>query len=824
MGEFEAEISQEKRRIFPEGSWSICNRIFREFRRYPDNGVMWNMLVTDQISNHSTTIMFDAQNGNLNLLFDNVRVAVMKMSPDDLRFGQAGEMKNQHWFHTCVTFNNETGELSMYANGRLVGSENIKFPSQKNRSFKLWVGTQMYTFENKLIGMQSSLNLFSTILNENEALAITGCKYDLPGDVIDGNDTKWTLTERVKEIFMGFEEICPSHDFKVFVIANRMSSRAETMDLCTKLGLQIVVPNTIQEYKVTYSQGAYSTAMKERCSASKRQRLWNGVTWNAKTEKLMNPYTQKEIEVKLKYSGDFDWFDAESRFPESAGLVMYTGPDFHDFDNSNGRGMVPSEEFLPQGSPYHTCAPCISHTGVVPSLSVRGLCPDTQFDTQLYFNLDTAGYPRYVGIANYIILFNYTRGVWVMQAAGFPNIQAWSESTEKSLLLGSSTWTIQNDVGCQTGEVLRKLKITSCQEGQFTCDSGLCIDLNHRCDGLQQCADGTDEDMCNFIILPETYKKEIAPITLIDSDISRAIVNISVEVKDIMKISEVEGIINIKFSLYQTWIDQRHTYHNLKRNKERNEIVGETKNSIWIPKLIFRNTEQEERSSIDEATSIVINRKGKYKFANHFHMHEIMIFNGNENTIEYKRTYSKTFKCGYILRQYPFDTQTCFIEMVLPEGKGSFVKLVPDTIKMMKETELSQYFVKNWTILNDKNENKSIRDDIVLVKITLGRKIFNQVLISFLPSSLIILVSYTTNFYKDFFFEAAVTVNLTSLLVLTTMFLSVSDSLPPTSYVKMIEIWLLFSLMIPFLEVMLHTYMDSLRVIKVLTLVLFHST
>ena len=118
--------------------------------------------------------------------------------------------------------------------------------------------------------------------------------------------------------------------------------------------------------------------------------------------------------------------------------------------------------------------------------------------------------------------------------------------------------------------------------------------------------------------------------------------------------------------------------------------------------------------------------------------------------------------------------------------------------------------------------NKTMQDNVLLVKITLGRKIFNQVLISFLPSSLIILVSYTTNFYKDFFFEAAVTVNLTSLLVLTTMFLSVSDSLPPTSYVKMIEIWLLFSLMIPFLEVMLHTYMDSLRVIKVLTLVLFH--
>ena len=50
-------------------------------------------------------------------------------------------------------------------------------------------------------------------------------------------------------------------------------------------------------------------------------------------------------------------------------------------------------------------------------------------------------------------------------------------------------------------------------------------------------------------------------------------------------------------------------------------------------------------------------------------------------------------------------------------------------------------------------------------------------------------------------FEAVVTVNLTSLLVLTTLFISVSKSLPPTAYVKMIDIWLIFCQLIPFAEV-----------------------
>ena len=55
------------------------------------------------------------------------------------------------------------------------------------------------------------------------------------------------------------------------------------------------------------------------------------------------------------------------------------------------------------------------------------------------------------------------------------------------------------------------------------------------------------------------------------------------------------------------------------------------------------------------------------------------------------------------------------------------------------------------------------------------------------------------------------TVNLTSLLVLTTLFISVSGALPPTAYVKMIDIWLIFSQLIPFFEVLIHTFIDVYR-------------
>ena len=66
------------------------------------------------------------------------------------------------------------------------------------------------------------------------------------------------------------------------------------------------------------------------------------------------------------------------------------------------------------------------------------------------------------------------------------------------------------------------------------------------------------------------------------------------------------------------------------------------------------------------------------------------------------------------------------------------------------------------------------------IELVFKRRIVNEILTTFLPTFLILAIVYATNFFKPFFFEAVVTVNLTGLLVLTTLFISVSGSLPPS--------------------------------------------
>ena len=48
--------------------------------------------------------------------------------------------------------------------------------------------------------------------------------------------------------------------------------------------------------------------------------------------------------------------------------------------------------------------------------------------------------------------------------------------------------------------------------------------------------------------------------------------------------------------------------------------------------------------------------------------------------------------------------------------------------------------------------------------------------------------------FQETEFEAIVTVNVTLLLVLTTLFIGISNSLPKTAYIKVIDIWLITNL------------------------------
>ena len=73
------------------------------------------------------------------------------------------------------------------------------------------------------------------------------------------------------------------------------------------------------------------------------------------------------------------------------------------------------------------------------------------------------------------------------------------------------------------------------------------------------------------------------------------------------------------------------------------------------------------------------------------------------------------------------------------------------------------------------------------------------------------MITFATTFFKPIFFEAALSVNLTTMLVMTTIFISKMESLPLTSATKMIDYWLILCQLVPFVQVVLLTAKEYLR-------------
>ena len=95
--------------------------------------------------------------------------------------------------------------------------------------------------------------------------------------------------------------------------------------------------------------------------------------------------------------------------------------------------------------------------------------------------------------------------------------------------------------------------------------------------------------------------------------------------------------------------------------------------------------------------------------------------------------------------------------------------------------------------------------------IVLKRKVTSELMTTYFPTLLLTAITFATTFFKPFFFEAGLSVNLTTMLVMTTIFISKMEGLPPTSATKMIDYWLILCQLVPFAQVVLITAKEHIK-------------
>ena len=451
-----------------------------------------------------------------------------------------------------------------------------------------------------------------------------------------------------------------------------------------------------------------------------------------------------------------------------------------------------------------------------PRLKIRGLCKQKKMDTFYTLLYDKEKQiPYYKGYQTTIIKLEEnldTKGgkkFWQILEAENDNssVIGFTEMIPdgSSLATGLKIWTFPKPICGEEEQML--LELSTCNDEEFTCKSdGECVAMKNRCDKYPNCADFSDEENCETVIIDSSYVKDFAPLeSFNETAYKRTEVYVKVDLMSIMEISEVDEIMETQFSLTLTWSDFRLTFHNLKETTSMNTLTARDKLSIWVPKLVFVNTKDMEATQNDDICFIEIEKKSMATFSSFEEKENTHIFNGRENTFSMKRVYSVKWICNYKIQWFPFDTQTCTMEF-RPEGNSDAnIKLLVDSLTYGGPQDLTQYFIRNQSMIFRDN------DESIVVTVILGRRLVGNMLTVFLPTLIMVIMSQATNYFKPFFFETVIQVNLTIILVLTTMFLAISQNLPKTSYVKMLDLWFILVLLVPFVYVLIHTYMDSLR-------------
>ena len=411
-----------------------------------------------------------------------------------------------------------------------------------------------------------------------------------------------------------------------------------------------------------------------------------------------------------------------------------------------------------------SCFQCEKETQ--PILRLRGICPESKLTN--IFTPDNKGLDLwYVGLSNTNIEYNTSSFLWVAREVDYLTTWATNAGSQESGALGTSEWTVYGDSRKCTTEASYKVTLTlsGCNKAEFSCVDGSCISMERRCDGRVDCTDSSDEVGCSTAIILSSYNKAMTPPPKPGQE--KAVVTISLKLMDILKLDEIGKLMFVKYVLRARWIDPGLTFHNLKRNPNQNVLSQDESSRIWVPKIIMMNTETEEESILDKKSIIRIlaNDNFTHSRTELSHHQNIYIFPGEDTSVEMARTYATDFLCLYNMNWYPFDTQSCSLDFMLDATANTFVSLMPGSLNYSGPVELTQYFVRQSTMTAHTFDDR----EGVRVLVVLGRRLLSNILTVYMPTILLNIMGHVTVYFKPFFFEAIITVNLTVMLVLTTM-------------------------------------------------------
>ena len=122
-----------------------------------------------------------------------------------------------------------------------------------------------------------------------------------------------------------------------------------------------------------------------------------------------------------------------------------------------------------------------------------------------------------------------------------------------------------------------------------------------------------------------------------------------------------------------------------------------------------------------------------------------------------------------------------------------YIELIPVDLSLEIDLSLVQFDVISAEFNSFHNGSQ------VQVDFKFQRKIMYHLANTFLPTISLLFIVEITLFFDNSKLDMAVNLSLTIMLVMYTFYQSLSQTIPKTAYMKLIDYWLIFCLLVPFL-------------------------
>ncbi|XP_052792647.1 glycine receptor subunit alpha-3-like isoform X2 [Mya arenaria] len=258
------------------------------------------------------------------------------------------------------------------------------------------------------------------------------------------------------------------------------------------------------------------------------------------------------------------------------------------------------------------------------------------------------------------------------------------------------------------------------------------------------------------------YDKKLSPKYDHAASDRQVVVTVNIFINSMFSVSEANMDYSMSMFLRERWVDERLRYVD-DQNFTRLELDYSLFDQVWMPDMFILNE----------------------KFSN---FHEVTIPNKMvhvypDGTVQYSARVTGTFFCKMNLRKYPFDTQSCHFEVESYGHSTSTMKFVwsEDAVTIADSIEFPQFELIETQSYSCEKDYFGIVFPCIGVNIILKRNYAYYIIQIYIPSVLIVILSWVNFWLDPTSVPARISLGLLTVLTMTTQSAGARANLPRVS-------------------------------------------